>query len=72
MVEADESFNAGEIEAPGVERRLGMLGCKSHGRGCRIHECDCTGVACFVDGLEFLAGMMVDRKKDSWGERSFN
>ncbi len=72
MVEADESSDAGEIEAPGVEGRPGNLGCKSHGLGHRIHECDRTGVACVIDGVEFLAGMMVEWKRDSWGERSFN
>ncbi len=38
MIEASESSDAGEIEAPGVEGRTGNLGCKSHCLSRRIHK----------------------------------
>ena len=72
MIEANKSSDAGEIKAPGVEGRMGNLGCKSHCLGRRIHKGDRTGVACIVNGLEFLAGMIVEWKGDGWDERSFN
>ncbi len=57
MVESDESTNAGEIKAAGIERGCGGPGSKSQGLGRSVLIADKAGSASIINGAEPLAGL---------------